>query len=115
MRSSESRRYARDALADVAPQLLQRSPKDVMVDSEHGSGVRTRLCDDELGLAYDQEGAMGLDRAGEMDLLQLAIGEIRLAERRGGGCQRNHDSCSTLNRLRLARLCWRRQGRTGSA
>ena len=41
------------------------------------------LNDDPIGFAEQQQGAIGLDGSGEVDLLPLAIGQVRRAE--GGG------------------------------
>jgi len=74
-----------DAARKVALDRVDRQADQVMRQAKEPRRVDASLDDDMAGPAQDEQCAMRLDRPGEMDLLPLAIGKVRLAEGRRQG------------------------------
>ncbi len=89
-----------DAGGQIAGQPGQRPAQHLGLVQEFG-GIGACLDHQLISLADHQEGAMGLDRAGQMDLLALAIRQVGLAE---SGCRRrtcSHTKISPISRWGL--------------
>lgn len=71
-----------DAGCEIAFEARDRPPEQLAAKPQEIGRIRTGLHDHIVGLAHDQQRAMRLDRAGEMDRLALAVREIRLAKGR---------------------------------
>ena len=72
----------RDPLRQVAPQRRQRQAEDTLRQAQQRAGIGAGLHHQPVRLPYQQQGAVRLDRGGEMDLLPLAVREVGLAEAR---------------------------------
>ena len=72
-----------DAGPEISAERLGGRAQQVAGQAEKGGGLFAALHDDPIGFAQQQQGAIGLDGSGEVDLLPLAIGQVRRAE--GGG------------------------------
>jgi len=96
-----------DQRHEVAAQVRQRRADHAVPTAQKGPGVGTGLDDDEIGLAQQKQGAVGLDGAREVDLLALAIGQIGPAKGRirgGMATQSQHrPSRASAARSRLGR------------
>ncbi len=73
----------REARGEVARQFVEPPADGRRLQAEESRRVGARLDDGQVRFTDDQQRAMRLDRACEMDLLALAIGKIGLAECRG--------------------------------
>ena len=71
--------------ATGARQRGQRLTHRLRVEAEEGGGIDARLQDRRAGLVEQQQRAVRLDRAGEVDLLAFAVREVGIAEGGLGG------------------------------
>ena len=69
-----------DPGGQVAAQGRQGQAEDGSPQSEKGRGIGAGLDDDQFRFRDHQQGAMGLDGTGQVDLFPLAIGQVGLAE-----------------------------------
>jgi hypothetical protein len=70
-------RYTLQPLADVAAEQMEPLPEQHLVrHAEYGLGVVAELQHREVGLAQHQQRTVGLNRAGEVYELSLAVREL---------------------------------------
>jgi hypothetical protein len=63
----------RKPFREVTRELFQRLADRAMAQAEKSRGIFACLHDSMIAVPYEQERAMRLDRAGEMNLLALAV------------------------------------------
>ncbi len=69
-----------DPSGQIAAQGRQGQTEDGSPQPEKGRGIGAGLNDDQFRFRDHQQGAMGLDGTGQVDLFPLAIGQVGLAE-----------------------------------
>jgi hypothetical protein len=72
---------------EVAAQRLQRLAHEAFASTQKTGSVSAGLDDHQVGLTEQEQDAVGLNGAREMDLLALAIREIRAPKR---WCRHGH-------------------------
>ena len=89
--ATQGERYGLDARAKMGPQQgpeisaqrLEGRSQQILSQAKEIARLFAALNDHPIGFAQKQQGAIGLDRGGEVNLLALAIGEI--GSSKGGG------------------------------
>ena len=69
-----------DLVGEVPGDRAKLETEDIVTELEKSGSVVARLDHQEIGLAQNQESAMGLDRSGKMDLLPFAVRQVGLSE-----------------------------------
>jgi hypothetical protein len=77
-------------VGEVPADRAQLQAEDILIALEKIGSVVARLDDEKIGLSQDEEGAMGLNRSGKMDLFPFAVRQIGVSE---CGCRHptNHE------------------------
>jgi hypothetical protein len=68
--------FAGDRAGEGAGDIGEAETRQIAGQAEESGGVFAVLHDDAGGFAAEQQGAVGLDRSGELDLFTLAIREV---------------------------------------
>jgi hypothetical protein len=68
------------AFSEISRHVIQSLADDATPKSEKGGGVITALDDGLIRLPHQQQGAVRLNRASEMDRLSFAIRKVCLSE-----------------------------------
>jgi hypothetical protein len=76
-RIAEVRCRARD---QIATQPRHRQTQQLIFDAEESRSIDTGLNDSKIGFVEQKNGAVRLNRPGEMDLLSFTIREVRVPE-----------------------------------
>ena len=74
-----------DAVGQIAAEARPAPAEQPSARPRNGGGIGAGLDDDVVRLAHHQQRAVRLDRAGEMDLLALAVGQVGLRRKQVRG------------------------------